>query len=324
MKKTLAVCFFLLLFVFFSSAEESGKTVLIPKEVYVGDNAEVRYTFIADNCILTDASVIFSQEQVTLLYAEAGSADFSVTGGSLVRNNDQITLSIGFVPWIVGNIDFPPIDINRVLVFPDQSAVPSCMVDIPPVTISSIVDRMGVTQIRPPAAPLVMPGTSYAIYGVVCILLLVMAGLIIMVVRFRSISAAFRIYVNRSRQIRNYRCALRRLRCLQKKKSTDIVFCAAQIQFIFRSFMESRFCYPFTTLSTQELLAAVVDLSGGMAPPGIVEAVECLFRECDYIRYSGQSAAAADPHLTVETLIVQAIDCLVSFENGKNSDRGVS
>lgn len=312
-----AVCLCLLLICSGVFCAEEQSVVLLPKEVYVGDAAEVRYVFSAETCMLSADSAVFSAEELAAVWNSTD--DFSVIGGSLSKEGNGYMLAVAFRPWVTGTLDFPPIDINALLAGAEKTTVPACIADIPPVRISSVAERLGAMQIQPAAAPPLVPGTTYAVYGAAAAALALLLGTAIAAVRFRRILFALRLYTQRVRQIRNYRGARARLRRLQKKKDMPLEVCAAEIEHVFRSFMESRFLYPFTALATQETAAAIAELTGNTAPAALIEAVDSLFRTCDCLRYAGGRCAACRG-IDAAQLLCDAADCLALFERGAAAD----
>jgi hypothetical protein len=295
-----------------ASAEVTGQTTLVPLEVFVGDNALIRFSF--------SAPVRFSFGEGTAIDIPTANSvfatlepDYTVTGVFLSQNGADYVLTIRFTPWKTGNFDIPPFDINKLLGVDEPN-----IVDIAPVMVASLVQKQGVTQLRPSSPPILIPGTTYILLilslGVLAVLILAPVFIVRFQKSHKSLSALFGPLFFSAPGKK----ALTRLKKLQKH--TDALIFAGDLEAVLRDYLEAHFAWPFSAASAPEIFPAFAEITNGMldsAPFAEIEKLDALFRRCDYIRYSGA------PHGTLFTggeLLALAGDAkaaVVFFEKGE-------
>ena len=159
-----AVLFFSCILVCF--AESNG--ILVPREVFVGDSAEFSFetgVFSSDSESNTTISV--PPDEIPL------SSDATINSITVTRKPDSATVTIRFVPWVSGVIKLPSFSVASRIVTP------------PPVRIASIIEKTGKNSLEPPRSPLLIPGTTWLLYGII-------AGISVIV--FLFIFTAIRIH----------------------------------------------------------------------------------------------------------------------------------
>ncbi|AEE17511.1 hypothetical protein [Treponema brennaborense] len=300
-----------------AEAVPADSAVLIPKEVYVGDTAELRCTVLTSVSLLPDDVDGDSFVPDSALFA--GLADVcTVRELSLQKLDRGYRVSVFFIPWKPGSLSFPPIDLTA---FPAVRAMFAetedfrFTIDPGRVTISSLSAKLNETQLRSPAAPVIVPGTTYVVYAAAVAVLVLLICIIVTLVRFKSVLLFWRNQALRRRYFRNYRGTLAKLKKLGRSGVSPAEF-AASLELILRSYLEKRFDYPFSAAVPAEIPAAFDMLSGGTLDALQFDAVELLcgvFRRCDYIRFA---PAEQQEHVDREQLAADVRCCLQLFEKG--------
>lgn len=281
--------FFLILFALFSFcfAENDESQTVFPKKIFVGDKIELRYQFRSAVDFFSDLPE--TQNARSLPFPNENDF-YTIDFVSLEKNELLYTLVISFRAWKVGDIDFPPIDISRALYGNDAS---SFFVDPKSVTISSLLET---DELRPIAHPLFVPGTLHVLYALIFVCILLFIALIVLLVKWKKLVQAYkRKKILRSYQ-KNAKRTIKKLRKLEKLK-TKIDDCsfASTMQSIIRTYMDARFDYAFTTVTSSAFVEAFETRLGGelsdKKQSGIISLVAVL-RRTDYIRYAHNSIDA--------------------------------
>ena len=287
--------------------------VLLPREAYVGDRVELRLTIAPGIELLPQSEDFVSKEfrpdevwgsrdlafRQKLLAQDEGAA-VSVHGVSLQRTDGGYSLSLVLTPWLPREIE--PGYLN-VLSLPEvrdfvggrisggteaSRQVPFLLVQLPKMQITSLSSKMGVTQLRPVAPPVLVPGSIYVVYGLGIAVLLLLIGVAVVLARFQQVRLFLKGVAVRIRLSRNYRWALRQLRRLDGE-SLGGKELAARLECIARTYLEGRFGRSFTSAATSEIMFLLDEIFVGMLSDRQLEVAEgicVLLRRCDYLRYA--------------------------------------
>jgi hypothetical protein len=284
-----------------ASGDDDVEQVLIPKEVFVGDRAQIKYTFrsAVDFFALADKSRI-ENDTLTLLVSQKPFTDVAdkctVQSAVLIRNNLSYSLVITFVPWQPGRVDFAPFDLNVV-----ASAVPGkesstdeahFIIDLAPVTIASLVERTGATALKPPVPPIVVPGTNYLIwsFAIIILILIFVAGIII--AKLPQLIEKIQTWKEQYGFYRNANSTCKKLHKLSERKNIDDRTFAACWQVIVRAYLERRFATSFASVPSSRIEAYIWQLTGETISPeqqDTVHELNTLFSRTDYIRFAAGS-----------------------------------
>ncbi|MGN0740740.1 MAG: hypothetical protein ACI4LX_11275 [Treponema sp.] len=340
MKKTFcAFCYFLfLIFAVFPQDSEVVNQVLLPLEVFVGDHAEIRYTFrSAIDFFPGDENV----EQRELANPFIGLEDkFSVIKAELYRTDMEYTVRFVIIPWKTGAITFPSFNLNTALGITssdsqdkagaDEIDEPQFFVSLEPVHVKSIVEKTGSNQMMPPVPPIIIPGTTYVIFLFFFLAVVFFILFLRILLKFNSIRRKWNLYLQKRRYKKNAEETLKKIKKLSKNtKLTDIEFCY-ELQSIMRNYLEFRFDCKFTSISSNSIRSSFEKIFAGTIPSEIAFAVEditAMFVRTDYIRYAHdsidsrlyppsehQAALVESERKTLSDMIVKAINC---FENSE-------
>ncbi|MCH5290293.1 MAG: hypothetical protein J1D88_00845 [Treponema sp.] len=320
---------------------ENTRQVLVPKEVFVGDSAHIIYSFRSpadffdcvpssriknDSLILSPALPAFTSVANRCTISEA----------TISRNGLNYVLDITIIPWEPGTIQIPPFDLYAACRFlptesdspetSQQQPLPTCTILLEPINIASLAERLGASQLRPPAAPLMLPGTKYIVWSLIVIVIAMLLGLGFLVVHFSLFIKKIRTLRNTLSRQWNVRLTKHRLRLLLTKQTTDKEF-AARWQQTMRTYLTNRFCASYQSVAVKHLVTFTNELTGNMLSSFQENAaiqVYSLFVRTDYIRYAqGSLDSRQIPQSKHEAcfaederqqVVDQTIQCVADFE----------
>ena len=282
----------------------TAQQILVPKKVYIGDQAELRCTFNSPDAELktltTEGTAVLSTESF-----DPEASDYVIKGVTLSPAGvDYYQLTITFIPWKTGDLQFPPMTIEG----------SNLILEFQPVQIVSLIsnDSAGTATLHDSAAPLLLPGTAYKLYGTLAAFILFLIIVIRIIVKRKSLL----FYINQKRLLKRYKKnkkrTIRQLNQLSKKE--DGPAAAEQIQKIMRHYLEVRFDYPFTRTVTSGLMKGWHSVTGDLLSDSKEEAfgeIASAFIRTDYIRYSKRGAFKNGE---LSELIKKLSDCIEILE----------
>ena len=126
--------------------------VLIPQRIFVGDTAQFLFLLSEKECAsLTDRG--FTAGDSIPLENITQNDMMTVNEIRIVKREAEYYLSIIFVPWETGEIDFPVL-----------SFLP-LHIKLPAITVSSLLATGERISLQQPKPPLMIPGTDFLLYG---------------------------------------------------------------------------------------------------------------------------------------------------------------
>ena len=307
------------------------QTVVLPRDVFVGDEMEIRCTFSCEAPLLADG--VFSMDIAPETLSDM--ADMTVKSVTLQRAGSSYMLSMLCVPWSLGDIEIPP-----VLLYESEEVATSAtneetseeevvevektriFLDIPAVTIKSIVTYTGASDLRPSKAPLLIPGTTWVIYILSIIGIIILVTLVVILIRFRSFRKKVHAVVTACLVVKNYHSLKYQLRKLMKGKKpvTDIQF-ADIVSHLIREYISFRFSYNFRSETPAGIVEAFERITVGLFSVEAGEAIQVLsevLMRCDYIRFSGDDGEAGkfsvDERIRICSSVIEAAVCLEKDE----------
>lgn len=289
----------------------SPQQILMPKKVYIGDTAELRCTFNSPNQTLKNLT---SQGSAKLPFvSQTSSEDYVIKDITLVPAGvDFYQLTITFVPWKTGELLFPPMEIEG----------SDTILEFQPLQIVSLItaENVSTTSLHDTAAPLLLPGTAYKLYGTLAAIILILIILIRLFVKRKSLI----FYINNKRLLRKYKKNKKQAkRALYKIADTvneadfNAKTAAENLQKVLRNYLEVRFDYPFTRTVTSEIIAGWQSVTGGLASEKKEEAFEeiaACFIRTDFIRYSKDGTFEKDELVKLIEKLIINIEILESEE----------
>ena len=324
--------------------------ILVPKKVYIGDAAELRCTFNSPSSALKQLTANGTAEisahsefsatsEISATSATPATSGISADSGISVTAEisalsddyeiksitlspagvDFYQLSLNFVPWKTGLIEFPNLTLEDVTIV------------FEPVPIGSLVstDNLNTTTLHDTAAPLLLPGTAYKLYGTLAAIIILVIVLIRLFIKRKSLL----FYMNTRRLLKKYKKNKKQtIRALYKiaaeaENSEEPVrsakASAEKIQKTLRNYLEVRFDFPFTHAATSEIMPGFYKVTGGLLSEIKEEAfgeIAASFIRTDFIRYSNNAAFEKDElKRLIENLTAQ-IDTLETVEKDKSEE----
>ena len=291
-----------------------GRVSVMPKDVYVGDEAEIRFEFsfaeklfegdspslnvqaftdVSDMSDVSPGSRSENEELKRIFFTD----DYTIQSMRLKGSPPSYVLSIVFIPWKTGEIDMSAFDLSPVL----GLSVRPFLTDIPPVHIQSITEKTGEKQLRPVKGPIIIPGTTYAVFAFCAVLLLFFAVVTALFIRFALIRGFFHAFFERMFSSHSFRAVCRELLFLEKRGQAlpAGVFCT-RLSHLVRRYLENRFSYPFTAKTSAELVPAFSEFFAYSASERSYAYMQDLYEvcvRCDYIRFSGESVFSREERI---------------------------
>ncbi len=279
MKKSFFCIFFL--FVFFAGFSQTlmNETLtVLPKDVYIGDIIEIRYSFTT-NINLTD--------NLTVDIQLPENPDYDILSMKLIGNDGSYQFVISCIPWKVGALDLPKIDLSKY----SQSLTTSFAIDIPSITVQSIVKKTGTNEIRPVASPLLIPGTTWLIYIFLFLIIIFLSLTVYLLIHTKKVISFWNNYIQNRISKKNLKKTVKQIKKLNKKsaKYNDSNF-AKQLSIITRQFLSTRFKHNFNSVVSSKIWYEINNIFQDTLPDFIedkVFVVSSVLERCDYIRFSG-------------------------------------
>jgi len=256
--------------------------VLVPQNVYIGDTAELRVSFVSEKA----EKLLKGQSSVELPLSnfteELNFQEYQIEKINLITSGpNNYTFVITFIPWKTGNIKFPQYALmseeNLELKFEN-------------VSISSLIKDESV-GLQGQNAPLLLPGTVYKIYGILVGVILVLLILIRLIVKRDSVAASIKKRKLIKKYKKNKKETLKNLgKLLKKNESSDVDF-AAEIQRLIRNYLEVRFEVPFTKTVSSEIKEKFCYVESPISEQKkeAINIIEKIFLDTDIIRYAQNS-----------------------------------
>ena len=289
----------------------SPQQILVPKKVYIGDTAELRCTFNSPSQTL---KTLTAQGTTKLpLVSQSSTEEYVIKDVSLSPAGvDFYQLTITFVPWKTGDLQFPPMEIEDA----------DLILEFQPLQIVSLItpENAATTTLHDTAAPLLLPGTAYKLYGTLAGIILILIILIRLFVKRKSLM----FYINNRRLLKKYKKNKKqKKRALYKIADTadepdfNAKAAAENIQKLLRNYLEVRFDYPFTRTVTADIMAGWQTVTSGLCSDKKEEAfgdIASCFIRTDYIRYSKRGTFEKDELVKLVEQLVKNIEILETQE----------
>ncbi len=288
--------------------------VLVPKQVYIGDRAELRCTFSTTAQIKAEG---FCGE---LDYNQYDIKDVKLQPSGV----NTYTLTIAFVPWRTGDIIIPDYRLSEEAgTAGTETEADEMIIHFNPVNIVSLTQKDSITTLRDSASPLLLPGTIYKLYGSLIAAILVLIVGIRLIVKHKDVAFFITRLVSSAKNNSNRRRTIKQLGKIAKNTQLSDNESAAEIQKTLRTYLEKRFDYPFSKTVSSELSAAFTKLTGGLLSEEKQDAYDDIviaFVRTDYIRYSSASKFGDDEK---PALVKKLINDIETIENTK-SEKSIS
>ena len=297
-----AFIFFTLSQFLFSQAQNTSvediSQILIPRQVFLGDTAQLQYSFTTPEDIFSEFSEVSSDAQTIKLDFSSQEFDSlkekcTIIDASLVRSGITYIITVSFIPWKTGTIDFPQFNLFNTAGNRTVPSSRSFLIAFQSITIESLAEKTDSTALCSPSAPVTLPETNY-------ILWLLIASIVLFILLCAFLIAKSPKIASRIREIKqgliflNNRILTKvRLFLLSKnKKISDSDFCISW-QKIIRSYLTLRlaknfFCIPSSEISKAIYSAFFTDAKE-FIPINFISTLSLLFKRTDYIKFAAGS-----------------------------------
>lgn len=300
----------------------SPQQILIPKKVYIGDTAELRCTFNSPDPFLKQLTSSGTAELPLVSQSTEPQEEYVIKNISLSPSGiDFYQLTITFIPWKTGDLLFPSMEIE------DSDIV----LEFQPIQIVSLIanENTNTSTIRDTAAPLLLPGTTYKLYGTLSVFVIFLIICIRIILKRKNIL----FYINQKRLLKKYKKNKKQtIRNLYKiadeaeAAKIDDQTAAENLQKSLRTYLEIRFDYPFTHTVSSEIMQGWQTATGGLLSDTKTEAfgnIAASFIRTDFIRYSKNGKFEENELINLIEKIISQIQILEQNEeslSGSNSD----
>ena len=300
----------------------SPQQILIPKKVYIGDTAELRCTFNSPDPFLKQLTSSGIAELPLVSQSTEPQEEYVIKNISLSPSGiDFYQLTITFIPWKTGDLLFPSMEIEG----------SDIVLEFQPIQIVSLIanENTNTSTIRDTAAPLLLPGTTYKLYGTLSVFVIFLIICIRIILKRKNIL----FYINQKRLLKKYKKNKKQtIRNLYKiadeaeAAKIDDQTAAENFQKSLRTYLEIRFDYPFTHTVASEIMQGWQTATGGLLSDTKTEAfgnIAASFIRTDFIRYSKNGKFEENELINLIEKIISQIQILEQNEeslSGSNSD----
>ena len=300
----------------------SPQQILIPKKVYIGDTAELRCTFNSPDPFLKQLTSSGTAELPLVSQSIEPQEEYVIKNISLSPSGiDFYQLTITFIPWKTGDLLFPSMEIVG----------SDIVLEFRPIQIVSLItnENTNTSTIRDTAAPLLLPGTTYKLYGTLSVFVIFLIICIRIILKRKNIL----FYINQKRLLKKYKKNKKQtIRNLYKiadeaeAAKIDDQTAAENLQKSLRTYLEIRFDYPFTHTVASEIMQGWQTATGGLLSDTRTEAfgnIAASFIRTDFIRYSKNGKFEENELINLIEKIISQIQILEQNEeslSGSNSD----
>lgn len=303
-------------------ASISPQQILIPKKVYIGDTAELRCTFNSPDPFLKQLTSSGTAELPLVSQSTEPQEEYVIKNISLSPSGiDFYQLTITFIPWKTGDLLFPSMEIEG----------SDIVLEFQPIQIVSLIanENTNTYTIRDTAAPLLLPGTTYKLYGTLSVFVIFLIICIRIILKRKNIL----FYINQKRLLKKYKKNKKQtIRNLYKiadeaeAAKIDDQTAAENLQKSLRTYLEIRFDYPFTHTVASEIMQGWQTATGGLLSDTKTEAfgnIAASFIRTDFIRYSKNGKFEENELINLIEKIISQIQILEQNEESlsdSNSD----
>ncbi len=295
----------------------NGHFFVSPKEIFCGDKVFLQYqSLLTDDVVLSLVNVLpihITDSKILPKYVNINPEICTVESFDLFVEGNMLIYQVNCVGWQIGKVIIPS---SRLKLDSITIELPSC-----DFSVVSILEKTGESSIQPALPPILLPGTTYKVYGFVFLGIVILGLLIFTLIKSSKIFRFFKNIFIANKYKKNYKKCLNLLKKLNKntQKLSDIKF-AEELQTIMRTFFAFRFSEKVYNLATSEIISWFSSIYNLILPEQAEQAIQLFYElmlRCDFIRFSGNSVVGAD--LTddeKEQLIQKGCDIMSLIEKG--------
>ena len=172
----------------------------------------------------------------------------------------------------------------------------SYIIQLLPVTIASLSQKMGVTTLREQKGPILLPGTNYIILALSILLVLFITLIFIILIKLPKIIKFISSLKQRFEFYMNAKNALHKLKILRNAKTSDYNF-SIFWQKTIKNYLNNRFSTNLTSTPSGKIYSEILKNTDGIIDENYTASLEELSRffiRTDYIKFAHGSL---DSHL---------------------------
>ena len=287
-------------------SELKSQQILLPKQVYIGDTAELRCTFNSGNEVLKklteegSTSLPLDSFLQTIDFSNFDVKELTLTPAGV----DFYQLTVTFVPWKTGSLQLPPVLIDDITV------------EFLPVKIESLTAEKNLTSLKESAPPLLLPGTTYKIYALVIVIVLLLIALIRLLICRKKISFFFRNLILDIKCKRSKKITQKKLLALNSDENINDKIWAENVEKLLPKYLSVKFQHDYSKITSSEIMPVYLKITGGI----LESKNECMgrlaeiFVRTDYIRYSSQNSLQSGERNQLTEEIIKLIEKISAGE----------
>jgi len=289
-----------------------GKLFVSPAEFFCGDTVILSYDFTVSDIAAMEVAdlngtVVKNPSQISKMMKPDNKV-FKVKSIAFSTDRNKINMSMECVFWETGPVKLPLLTVT--------TENQTLEINIPKITVSSIIEKTKVTSLQEYKAPQIIPGTTYIIYGGIFLSLLFIAGIIFAGIKMPRIRQFIREQKAKRKFRKNYKRSVLAVKNLSKdaESLSSEEYCM-QLQSILRSYFAVRFSSEIYNLATGEIMnwfsRIYLEVLPENAETSVLLFYDTMFR-CDFIRFSGTDEK--DGGMQPGERESLARDCLKTFD----------
>lgn len=287
------------------STKESLKIqqFVIPQKAFVGDSVLIKCSFNVQSENLKDA-VLSEQnflEPINHDLYEIKNISLKETGINFYE------LNITIISWQTGNIFLP------------DFAFENFIITFEPIQISSVLEGNKNVELRKIQSPVLIPGTTYALYSSVFILILIIIVLTNLIVKRKKVAAWIKAKKRKMELQRNKKILLKAVNELKNSENLDIKDFSKNIQTSLRKYLTVRFEHQFYSLTTEQINNLLADF-----PKVEKEQFVQIFKQTDFFRYHEILQNNNELTLVRKNLCNEIINLINKTESDLNEEKKVT
>lgn len=284
---------------------QQGEFLVSPKEIYCGDVVTLQFKFSPTYEVLNQ--IVTTDEVKTTLKLDP--LLWQVNELKLEKNETEANLTVECICWQPGEMIIPEFSI--ILENTDLQ------VSIPPFTVSSILEKTGETAIKGSMGPIIVPGTTYVVYGFIFLGIILLSLLIFTLTKLSKIILSIKTYREARRYKKNYKKIQTRLKKLLKNtvlySEEDFSF---ELQVIMRDYFAFRFSPKIYSLVTSEIVDWFNKTYSECLSDAWKKSVDMFYTlmlRCDYLRFSGETLLDSKMYSDERNQLVQKAENIMKL-----------
>lgn len=296
-KKALVIIIFCFAHFLFSEDNVSVQ-ILIPAKPYIGDICQLKTVFSTDAGLISNTGDDSLSDFMELSVLWSGFKPFEekclIQEVILEKNGREYTLSITFIPWQTGILDFSSLNLSDLIDFSSEKKSRThapFIIKLKPVTVSSLVEKTGDISSRPAQGPFVLPGTIFSVVLISAVCLILFILLVVLLFHLSSVAEGVNSKKIERRIRRLNKKTVSKLKKLLKISVDSSDFCD-RLFFTLREYLCLRFDESFASRTSGEIFAGLEEAACSSMSESQAEGAETfvkIFSRLDYLRFASGS-----------------------------------